>query len=90
MLIVGKIFTAAMSRTASRAEHRMPMFLYVDEFQNFTTDTVAHLLSEAKKFGLYLTLANQNLAQLFTNSGRQNSMCRICKDFLTFMQREDC
>ncbi|NCO84579.1 MAG: TraM recognition domain-containing protein, partial [Nitrospirae bacterium] len=49
-----------------------PMFLYVDEFQNFTTDTVAYLLSEARKFGLYLTLANQNLAQLSANSGRQS------------------
>ncbi len=74
MLIIGKIFTAAMSRTAARAERRRSMFLYVDEFQTFTTDTVAHLLSEARKFGLYLTLANQNLAQLSINinTGRQN------------------
>jgi hypothetical protein len=72
MLIIGKIFTAAMSRVKSRMEHRRPTFLYVDEFQNFTTDTVAYLLSEARKFGLYLTLANQNLAQLSANSGKQN------------------
>ena len=72
MLIIGKIFTAAMSRVKSRMERRRPMFLYVDEFQNFTTDTVAYLLSEARKFGLYLTLANQNLAQLSATSGRQN------------------
>lgn len=74
MLVIGKIFTAAMGRTSIRAERRKPMFLYVDEFQNFTTDTVAHLLSEARKFGLYLTLANQNLAQLSTNRGKQNIM----------------
>ena len=36
----------------------------MDEAQNFTTDTVAELFAEACKFGLYLTLANQNLAQL--------------------------
>lgn len=72
MLIIGKIFTAAMGRTTLKAEQRKPMFLYVDEFQNFTTDTVAHLLSEARKFGLFLTLANQNLAQLSANSGKQN------------------
>lgn len=72
MLIIGKIFTAALSRAASKAENRKPVFLYVDEFQNFTTDTVAHLLSEARKFGLHLTLANQNLAQLSTNHGKQN------------------
>lgn len=72
MLIIGKIFNSAMSRVTLPTEHRRPMFLYVDEFQNFTTDTVAHLLSEARKFGLYLTLANQNLTQLSTNTGKQN------------------
>ena len=72
MLIIGKIFAEALSRINLKPEKRRPLFLYVDEFQNFTTDTVAYLLSEARKFGLYLTLANQNLAQLSTNSGRQN------------------
>ncbi|MBI4691209.1 MAG: ATP-binding protein [Nitrospirae bacterium] len=72
MLIIGKIFTAAMRRVAQKTENRRPLFLYVDEFQNFTTDTVAYLLSEARKFGLYLTLANQNLSQLSANSGRQS------------------
>lgn len=72
MLIIGKIFSSAMRRVNRRPEDRRPMFLYVDEFQNFTTDTVAYLLSEARKFGLYLTLANQNLAQLSANSGRQS------------------
>jgi len=72
MLIIGKIFSSAMGRVSQRYEDRRPMFLYVDEFQNFTTDTVAYLLSEARKFGLYLTLANQNLAQLSANSGRQS------------------
>ncbi len=72
MLIIGKIFTASMGRINVRPESRKPMYIYVDEFQNFTTDTVAHLLSESRKFGLYLTLANQNLAQLSANSGRQN------------------
>lgn len=72
MLVIGKIFTAAMGRAAVCSEHRKPLSLYVDEFQNFTTDTVAHLLSEARKFGLYLTLANQNLAQLSANSGKHS------------------
>lgn len=72
MLIIGKIFSSAMGRVSLSPEKRRPLFLYVDEFQNFTTDTVAHLLSEARKFGICLTLANQNLAQLSTNSGRQN------------------
>ncbi|MFH1025702.1 MAG: type IV secretion system DNA-binding domain-containing protein, partial [Nitrospirota bacterium] len=72
MLIIGKMFSSAMGRVILRPENRKPIFLYVDEFQNFTTDSVAHLLSEARKFGIYLTLANQNLAQLSANKGRQN------------------
>lgn len=72
MLIIGKIFSAAMGRINQRPEDRKAMFLYVDEFQNFTTDSVAHLLSEARKFGICLTLANQNLSQLSANSGKHN------------------
>jgi hypothetical protein len=55
-----------------KPEHRKPLFLYIDEFQNFTTDSIAYLLSEARKFGIYLTLANQNLTQLNSGSGKQN------------------
>lgn len=72
MLIIGKVFSASMGRILLRPEDRNPFFLYVDEFQNFTTDTVAHLLSEARKFGIYLTLANQNLSQLSSGSGNKN------------------
>jgi len=72
MLIIGKIFGAVMGRASLSPARRVPFSLYVDEFQNFTTDTVAHLLSEARKFGLQLTLANQNLAQLSANKGNQN------------------
>ena len=72
MLIIGKIFSSAMGRVAMRPEKRRPLFLYIDEFQNFTTDSVAHLLSEARKFGIHLTLANQNLSQLNSGSGKQN------------------
>lgn len=72
MLIIGKIFSTAMGRVALTAEKRRPMYLYVDEFQNFTTDSVGHLLSEARKFGICLTLANQNLSQLQNSQGRQN------------------
>jgi hypothetical protein len=72
MLIIRKVFSSAMGRIVMQPEKRPPFFLYVDEFQNFTTDTVAHLLSEARKFCIYLTLANQNLSQLSAGSGRQN------------------
>ncbi len=72
MLIIGKIFSSAMGRVTMKPENRRPLFLYIDEFQNFTTDSIAYLLSEARKFGIHLTLANQNLAQLNSGSGKQN------------------
>jgi hypothetical protein len=72
MLIIGKLFCSAMGRVSLSPESRRPVFLYVDEFQNFTTDTVAHMISEARKFGIYLTLANQNMTQLQKNEGKEN------------------
>jgi hypothetical protein len=72
MLIIGKVFSSAMGRVTLMPERRRPVFLYIDEFQNFVTDSVAHLLSEARKFGLHLALANQNLTQLKVHSGRQD------------------
>jgi len=70
--LLSKIFIAAMGRSNLKPNQRSIFHLYVDEFQNFTTDTVAYMLSEARKFGLYLTLANQTLSQLNANHGHQN------------------
>jgi Type IV secretion-system coupling protein DNA-binding domain len=64
MLVIGKLFQAALQRVDVPASKRRPFFLYVDEVQNFTTDTVGHLFAEARKFGLCLTLANQTLGQV--------------------------
>lgn len=72
MFIIGKVFNSAMGRVTQKPETRRPVFLYIDEFQNFVTDSVAYLLSEARKFGIYLTIANQNMAQLATNAGKQS------------------
>lgn len=72
MLVIGKIFSSAMGRVSIPVEQRRQMFLYVDEFQNFTTETVSHMLSESRKFGISLTLANQNLSQLSEGHGRAN------------------
>jgi len=72
MLLIGKIFTSAMERITQKPENRRPMFVYIDEFQNFTTDSVSHLLSEARKFGIHLILANQNLSQLKAGGAKQN------------------
>lgn len=54
----------AMSRANIPAEERVPFYMYVDEFQNFATDSFSTILSEARKYGLYLTVANQYVAQM--------------------------
>jgi hypothetical protein len=73
MLIIGKLFAAALQRIQRPKAQRRPFFLYVDEAHNFITDTLAHMLAEARKFGLCLTLANQNLAQI-TGKGEQSNL----------------
>jgi len=63
--IVTKIQLAAMSRQdIPNVEDRRPFYLYVDEFQNFATDSFATILSEARKYGLNLTVANQYISQM--------------------------
>jgi len=63
--IVTKIQLAAMSRSdIPNVEDRRPFYLYVDEFQNFATDSFATILSEARKYGLNLTVANQYTSQM--------------------------
>ena len=63
--IVTKIQLAAMSRSdIPDVKDRRPFYLYVDEFQNFATDSFATILSEARKYGLNLTVANQYISQM--------------------------
>ncbi len=63
--IVTKIQLAAMSRSdIPDVKDRRPFYLYVDEFQNFATDSFSVILSEARKYGLNLTVANQYVAQM--------------------------
>lgn len=63
--LVIKIQLAAMSRSdIPKIEDRRPFYLYVDEFQNFATDSFATILSEARKYGLNLTVANQYVSQM--------------------------
>ncbi len=63
-LMVTKIQLAAMSRANVPMSERRPFYLYVDEFQNFATDSFAVILSEARKYGLNLTIANQYVSQM--------------------------
>lgn len=63
--LVTKIQLAAMSRSdIPDIKDRRPFYLYVDEFQNFATDSFATILSEARKYGLNLTVANQYTSQM--------------------------
>ena len=64
MILVGKILMAALSRTDISKEKRNDFYLYIDEFQNFTTDSICSILSEARKYGLNLIIAHQYLGQL--------------------------
>jgi hypothetical protein len=69
LIIVAKINMAAMSRVDMPESKRVPFYLYVDEFQNFATDTFASILSEARKYKLCLIMAHQYIAQLSESSG---------------------
>ncbi len=66
LIIVGKLLMAALSRAdlAQGAGKPNDFYLYIDEFQNVTTDSIATILSEARKYRLSLTVAHQYIAQL--------------------------
>jgi CxxC-x17-CxxC domain-containing protein len=63
-MLVTKIQLAAMERVDMPEEERKDFYLYVDEFQNFATESFANILSEARKYRLDLILANQYINQL--------------------------
>jgi len=94
-LIVSTIALAALSRAEVPAEERRPFFLYVDEFQTFTTLAFVNMMSELRKYGLGLTLANQHLAQLepdvrhavFGNAGTLISF-RVGAEDASYLARE--
>lgn len=64
LILVSRIQAAILKRANQKDGSRTPFYLYVDEFQNFTTDTFASMLSESRKYGLGLHIANQYLSQL--------------------------
>ena len=64
MIIVSKVYNAAMARAAIPEKDRKDFYLYVDEFQNFVSWTFADILSEARKYRLGLIMAHQYIAQL--------------------------
>lgn len=64
MVLVGKLLVGALERESLPEAQRTPFYLYVDEFQNFLTDGIVTILSEARKYKLALTLGHQFLGQL--------------------------
>ncbi|MBI5254340.1 type IV secretion system DNA-binding domain-containing protein [Candidatus Falkowbacteria bacterium] len=64
MVIVGKILMAALSRVDTPEKERRDFFLYIDEFQNFLTEGISIILSEARKYKLDLIIAHQFIGQL--------------------------
>lgn len=65
--LVTKFYIDAMSRADIPAKERRDFFLYVDEFQNFATDSFENILSEARKYRLSLIMANQYTTQIQEN-----------------------
>lgn len=63
-MLITKIQLAAMSRVDTPEEQRNDFYLYVDEFQNFATDSFANILSEARKYKLNLIMGHQYIEQL--------------------------
>lgn len=63
-MIVTKIYQAALSRAETPENQRIPFYFYIDEFQNFATDTFANILSESRKYKLSIMIAHQYVSQL--------------------------
>ena len=64
LVLVGKILMAALSRTDIPEDERKDFYLYIDEFQNFITESINTILAEARKYRLCLTIAHQYIGQL--------------------------
>jgi type IV secretory pathway VirB4 component len=82
-MIITKIQLAAMSRVNIPEEKRRDFYLYVDEFQNFATDSFIKILSEARKYRLNLCLANQYMAQL--DEGVQKAILGNAGSLISFL-----
>lgn len=61
--VLAKLQTASLRRARIKTENRTPFFLYVDEFQNFATMSFVQMLSEARKYKLFLVMAEQSTSQ---------------------------
>lgn len=69
LILVAKLQMAALSRADLPEAQRSDFFLYIDEFQNFVTDSIATILAEARKYRLDLIIAHQYIGQLLSSAG---------------------
>ena len=67
LIMIAKLQVSILRRANQDISQRLPFYLYVDEFQNFTTDTFISMLSESRKYGLGVHITNQYLSQLPIN-----------------------
>lgn len=95
LIVVGKLLMAALSRVNAAEDQRGDFYLYIDEFQNVTTDSIATILSEARKYRLNLTIAHQFIGQLeeFIKKsifGNVGSMCafRVGAEDAEFLSKQ--
>jgi hypothetical protein len=70
LIIVSKLQMTALERASLPEEQRNDFYLYIDEFQNFITESIATILSEARKYRLELIIAHQYMKQLEDNKGK--------------------
>jgi len=82
LLIVGKIQMAALSRVDMYGQKMNDFYLYIDEFQNITTNSISSILSEARKYRLSLTIAHQYISQL--EEGIKNAVFGNVGSMVTF------
>src|SRR3989339_636462 len=98
-MMITKIQLAAMARVDVPEEERKDFYLYVDEFQNFATDSFANILSEARKYHLNLIIAHQYIGQLVTDTstrvrdavfGNVGTLCvfRVGAEDAEFLEKE--
>lgn len=95
LILVGKIQMAALSRVDMYGQKMNDFYLYIDEFQNVTTDSIASILSEARKYRLSLNIAHQYIAQLdesiknavFGNVGSM-AVYRVGPDDASYLEKQ--
>ncbi len=86
-MLITKIQLAAMARVHIPEQDRRDFYLYVDEFQNFATESFSKILSEARKYRLNLTLANQYTAQIPEDV--QKAIFGNCGSIISFVMGAD-